>query len=121
MKKLITLITLLTLSSMAFAEVGKVDHQRGKKGKKTIVKGEKAKTIFEALNVEVVTKDRAAFTVDVKKVASLRCVKKIKKSDTAVVKYMCSLKGKKLRGQRGNRPNRDGRRGQRRGNRGGSL
>ncbi len=107
MKSLITLVTLLTLSSTVFAhspERPNNSRRMGMKMKKvSIVKGEKALKIFEAIEAEVETKDSPLFTIDVKKIASLKCVKRIKKSDTSVVKYRCSLKGDKLKRPHGPR------------------
>lgn len=114
MKKLLTILAVLTLTSTVFAHEGK--HPRRGQGKKkmsvTVVKGKRAMVIFNALDADVITKDRPKFSADIKKVASLRCAKLTKKADTTVVKYRCALKGKKMgrgngRGGRGH-----GRRGQ---------
>ncbi len=105
MKSLITLVTLLTLSSTVLAHNPERSNHSRRMGMKkmAIVKGEKALKIFEAIDTEVETKDSPLFTIDVKKVASLKCVKRIKKSDTSVVKYRCSLKGNKFKRPNGPR------------------
>ncbi|TDJ07882.1 MAG: hypothetical protein E2O68_02965 [Deltaproteobacteria bacterium] len=118
MKKLLTITLLLGLSSVAFAAPhhgggrrGMGPGHHGKKFAKVVVKGQKAQAIFEALNADIVIKDRPQFTVEVKKVGSLRCAQLTKKEDTSVVKYRCVLRGK--RGPRGHH-RRGGRRGMRR-------
>jgi hypothetical protein len=93
MKTLLTLITLATLTSAAFANPG---HSGKKKSGKVAVHGEKAELIYEALaTTDVETKDLKKFTAEVKTVGNLVCKKLTKKEDTAVVKFNCSLKGKK--------------------------
>lgn len=110
MKNLLVILAVLTLSSAASA------HEAKRPGKKkigvTVVKGKRAAAIYNALDADVVTKNRPKFSADIKKVATLRCAKLTKKADTTVVKFRCALKGKKVKpGRRG------GRRGQgRRGN-----
>ncbi len=98
MKKLLTILAVLTLTSTVFAHEGK-HPRRPNQGKKkmsvTVVKGKRAAAIFNALDADVITKDRPKFSADIKKVASLRCAKLTKKADTTVVKYRCALKGKK--------------------------
>jgi hypothetical protein len=115
MKKLLTIVTLLGLTSSVFAHPGMGRGMRpghhGKKFAKVVVKGQKAQVIFEALDADIVTKDRPKFTAEIKKVGSLRCAQLTKKEDTTVVKYRCALKGKK--GPRGHH-RRGGRRGMRR-------
>ncbi len=117
MKRLLTIVALLGLTSVAFAAPhhgggrrGMRPGHHGKKFAKVVVKGQKAQAIFEALNAEILIKDRPHFTVEVKKVGSLRCAQLTKKEDTSVVKYRCVLRGK--RGPRGHH-RRGGRRGMR--------
>ena len=102
MKTLITVLAIVTLSASAMA------HNPGQGTKKkrgaVAVKGIKAQKIYEALDTEILTKDRAKATVDIKKVASLRCAKRIKKEDTSKITYRCVLRGKKMKPKkRGNR------------------
>lgn len=111
MKKLLTILAVLTLTSTVFAHEGK-HPRRPNQGKKkpavTVVMGKKAMAIYNALDAEVVTKDRPKFSADIKKVASLRCAKLTKKEDTTVVKYRCALKGKRI-GRDNGRRGRNGR------------
>ena len=99
MKKMLTIIALLGLSATAFAHGGgqRRGMRPGHHGKfaKAVVKGPKAQAIFEALNADIISKDRPNFSVEVKKVGSLRCAQLTKKADTTVVKYRCALKGGK--------------------------
>lgn len=111
MKKLFAIIAVLTLTSTVFAHEGKHPRPGKKKPAVTVVKGKRAMAIYNALDAEVVTKNRPKFSADIKKVASLRCAKLTKKADTTVVKYRCALKGKKM-GRRGQGRRGHGRRGQ---------
>ncbi|MBK26781.1 MAG: hypothetical protein CME70_22460 [Halobacteriovorax sp.] len=97
MKKLLTILAVLTLTSTSFAHEGKHPRPGKKKGVVAVVKGKRAMTIYNALDADVITKDRPKFSADIKKVAGLRCAKLTKKADTAVVKYRCALRGKKLK------------------------
>ena len=111
MKKLLTILAVLTLTSTSFAHEGKHPRPGKKKVSVTVVKGKRAAAIYNALNADVVTKDRPKFSADIKKVASLRCAKLTEKADTTVVKFRCALAGKKMKpGRRGGRGH--GRRGQ---------
>ncbi|MFT6071033.1 MAG: hypothetical protein ACJAT2_002733 [Bacteriovoracaceae bacterium] len=105
MKKLFTILAVLTLTSTVFASEDKHPRRpnQGKKKSVTVVKGKRAMAIYNALDAEVVTKDRPKFSADVKKVASLRCAKLTKKEDTTVVKYRCALRGKKMTRDHGRR------------------
>lgn len=103
MKTLLTIIAVLALSTTTFAHEGKHPRRARKMGV-TAVGGAKAKAIFEALDAEVVTRNRPKASLDVKKVGTLRCAKITKKADSSV-KFRCALKGKKVkpgmrRGQR---------------------
>jgi hypothetical protein len=118
MKKLMTMISLIALSTMFIAETSFAHPGhgmgKGRKGKmkksRTVVRGKRAKAIYEALvDADVVTKNRPKVTADIKKVASLRCAKLTSKADTSKVRYRCALRGKKGK--------RFGRRGHRRGQR----
>ena len=104
MKTLLTVLAVLTLTSTAVAHEGKHPRPGKRKVGITVVKGKRAAKIFNALDADVVTKDRPKFSADIKRVATLRCAKLTKKADTTVVKYRCALKGKKVRpGRPGNR------------------
>lgn len=101
MTKILSVIALLGLMSSAFADHG--NHPRRGRRAVAVVAGKKAQAIYEALQVEEVTKSRRNFSLEIKNVAPLRCVKATKKADTAVVKYRCALKGQKKRTRRGQR------------------
>jgi hypothetical protein len=109
MKKLLTAIALLALTATSFAHEGHRPTRPGqRKLAKVVVKGKRAAAIFKALDAEVVTRNARRFSLDVKKVAGLKCFKATKKANTKVTKYRCALRGLKVK-----KPN--GRRGQRRG------
>lgn len=106
MKKLLTVLAALTLSSTAMAHEGKHPRPGKKKVGVVVIKGKRAAALYNALDADVVTKNRPKFSADIKKVSTLRCAKLTKKADTTVVKFRCAMKGKKMK---------PGRRGQRRG------
>ncbi|MBT3586466.1 MAG: hypothetical protein HN509_16280 [Halobacteriovoraceae bacterium] len=110
MKNLLSIIAVLALVSTAFGHEGKHPRRPGqRKAAVVVVKGKRAQAIYTALETEEVTRNRPNFSVEVKRVAGLRCFKATKKADTAVTKYRCALRGKKLgRGGRGGRGHRRG-------------
>lgn len=112
MKKLLTILAVLTLTSTSFAHEGKHPRPGKKKATTVVVKGKRAKAIYNALDADVITKNRPKFSADIKKVAGLRCAKLTKKADTKVVKFRCAVKGKKLKPGRRNGRRGQGRRGQ---------
>lgn len=104
MKTLLTIVAVLTLTSTAMAHEGKHPRPGKKKVGAVVIKGKRAATLFNALDAEIVTKDRPRFSADIKKVSTLRCAKLTKKADTSVVKFRCVMKGKKMKpGRRGPR------------------
>lgn len=108
MKNLIVvaIVALFATSAMAHGRRHHRHHGPKRKMSKTIVVGKKAQAIFEALTAEVKEVDRPKFSVEVKKVASLRCAKRTKKEDTSIVKFRCALAAKKAPGRRGPRSRR---------------
>jgi hypothetical protein len=105
MKKLLTAIALLALTATSFAHEDQRQRRPGqRKATTVVVKGKRAAAIFKALDAEVVTRNAPRFSLDVKKVAGLRCFKATKKADTKVSKYRCAMRGLKKRphGRRGN-------------------
>ncbi|MBT7610879.1 MAG: hypothetical protein HN576_14045 [Bacteriovoracaceae bacterium] len=112
MKKLLTAIALLALTATSFANEGQRPTRPGqRKATTVVVKGKRAAAIFNALDVEVVTRNAHRFSLDVKKVAGLKCFKATKKTDTKVSKYRCALRGLKVKKPQGRRGH--GRRGRR--------
>lgn len=101
MKKALAVLMLLSFSlSSAFATINDHHHRSHRMDKKrtVLVKGKKARDIYEALSqTEITTRDTHKYTLDIKKVGALGCVKMTNKADTSKVEYRCGLKGKTLR------------------------
>ena len=118
MKKILGLLLVAGFVSAAFAHPGhphkRKAHRKGKKAV-VVVRGEKAKAIYEALNAEATTVTIRNKKFDKKSVSSLKCLQKLDQKAKGP-KFRCVLKGKKpgkgvRRGNRGHHRRGHGRRG----------
>jgi hypothetical protein len=103
MKKLLAVITLVSLSTAFASESHRLTRVGQRKLTKVVVKGKRAAAIFKALDTEVLTRNAPRFSLDVKKVAGLKCFKATKKADSKVTKFRCVLKGLKAKRSHGRR------------------
>jgi hypothetical protein len=100
MKKILITLAVFAFASSAFAHNPRNPRPGQRKKSVTVVHGKRALAIFTALDAEVVTVNRPRASVDMKKVAGLRCAKITKKA-TSKIKFRCVLKGKKPLRRRG--------------------